>query len=220
MTEEHLADMQALPAAAPPVDENRLLALARGMMGNTAPPARRGRPPGSRNKPKDGSEPGPRDVGIDPEISETASTGARRRRTSTRSASSPVTPKQVADLMVSSHLMAAALVGPAAMITPEQGQQIGDALVPVLEDYGVVVASKVLHLVMLLAAVAMVEGPVAINVMTSMRERAKAAAAQRGSMTATGPVQQPTGASNNGNTQVYDAAAVARALGVELGQPA
>ena len=219
MTEEHLADMQAPPAPAAAVDENRLLALARGMMGNSPPPARRGRPPGSRNRPKDGSEPGPRDVGIDPEISETASTGTRRRRTTRPSASSPITPKQVADLMVSSHLMAAALVGPAAMITPEQGQQIGDALVPVLEDWGVVVASKALHIVMLVAALAMVEGPVAVNVMTSMRERAKAAAAQRGSMTASGPAQ-PMVVNNNGNGQAYDAAAVARALGVELGQPA
>lgn len=126
-------------------------------------PRRRGRPPGSRNKPKN--------VGV-PQYDEGTTLPTRGTRTR-RPRVQKLTPKQVADLALMGHQMAAASLGPKAAISEEQAEALGEAIVPVLEDYGVVLASKVVHLVVLITTLVMVEGPVVMGVMNDMQRQAQ-----------------------------------------------
>lgn len=133
-------------------------------------PKRRGRPPGSKNKPKD--IPTPEYV-----ADEIGSATLPQRRRGRRPVEK-LTPKQVADMVKMAHALAAANLGPKANISDTEAEALGEAIVPVLEDYGVRVASKIIHIVVLATTVAMVEGPVVLGIAKDMTERNRNAQAE------------------------------------------
>ena len=141
-------------------------------------PKRRGRPPGSRN----------RVTGAEPKNVEPLGPEPKRRGRppgSGRGKAVSVTPDDVSDVLMFTHEMLAAFLGPSARITEEQAKRIADRAVPVAEDFGVVVVGKVAHIALLLAAIVSVEAPVAIGVM--LQAQAQAQARKSGQMTVNAP---------------------------------
>ena len=161
------------------------------------PVRRRGRPPGSTNAPKN--------VGLPDDISNPLpKRGPGRPRKST---ANPLTKDQLSRLIFGTHEAAGAAISPAAKIDKEQADAIAEAMLPVFEDFGLVVAGKVAHLIMLIAVVGMVEVPVAIAVATDART--KMLEARNRTHTIGAPAVLAT-------VTPYD---IARQVGVEVGAP-
>jgi hypothetical protein len=222
-TEERLA----VPEGGETPDEAALMAKVREMFAGGTPAPRRG--PGRPRKTPPVVDPNaPLNVPVDPDIAHSAPTPGSRRRRSTKAPAQPVVPvtaAQVSNLLVSSHDMASIFLGAGVKITKEQGDMIGEALIPVLDDWGVVVAGKLVHLLVLVAAISMVEGSVAIRVISEAQTAAKAR--RSGTTTQRGPAQTPEeqaaspfGAPVSYLQPDYDPEAVARELGIEVGGPA
>lgn len=178
-------------------------------------PRRRGRPPGSRNKPKD-TEPL---QNVQPNIPEGAtgdvsSPAARKRARRKAQADEPVTAEQLADVISMAHTLAEGMIGPGAHINPEDAKKIAIAAVPVLDDWGVAVAGKVVHLVALVAAITVVEVPIGMRIMQTMAEQARINREGRGQMVMTAAT--PTPQAPVVNPQASEVAAM---TGVEVGLP-
>ena len=166
-------------------------------------PRRRGRPPGSKNRPKD-VQPG------DAAFAEDLPTRRRGRPPGQK-----LTPKQVADLALMAHTLAAGSLGPSVAISEEQAEALGDAIVPVLEDFGVRVASKVVHIVVLVTTLVMVEGPILVNV---ARDTQKRVAEQRVQAQTNASIPRPA-ASNGQVPTLQSPADIAQWRGIEVGAP-
>lgn len=115
---------------------------------------------------------------------EPASTTRRRRRaggsgepvalpSAGPSTKTELTGEHVASLIKMTHAVGSTVLGPAFSISDESAKAIGDAAMPVLEDFGVQVASRAVHLLMLVSTVAMIEGPIMMTVYMDMRARAE-----------------------------------------------
>lgn len=84
-----------------------------------------------------------------------------------------LTGEHVASLLKMTHAIGATVLGPTFSIPDESAKAIGDAALPVLEDFGIAVASRAVHLMMLVSTVAMIEGPIILTTMESMRRKAQ-----------------------------------------------
>lgn len=111
----------------------------------------------------------PREVGVD-----TDSLPVRRGRPRKVDPNKPVPPSQqeIANLLTMAHIVGSTVMGPEFMITKEQSDAIAKAAVPVIEDFGVAVAGKALHLLTLGAAIITIEGPILMKTVESMQRRA------------------------------------------------
>lgn len=89
------------------------------------------------------------------------------------SGTSALTGEHVASLLEMTHAIGATVLGPAFSIPHESAVKIGEAAMPVLEDFGVQVASRAVHLLMLVSTVFMIEGPIMAGVWMEMQARAQ-----------------------------------------------
>lgn len=167
-------------------------------------PRRRGRPPGSKNRPKD-VQPGDAAFADDLPV--------RRRG---RPPGQKLTPKQVSDLALMAHTLAAQSLGPSAAISEEQAEALGEAIVPVLEDFGVRVASKVVHLVVLVTTLAMVEGPVLVGVARDAQARVTQ---QRVQAQTNASVPRPPASNGQVAPNLQSPVDIAQWRGIEVGAP-
>lgn len=128
---------------------------------------RRGRPRGSTNAPKN--------VGLPDDISNPLPKRGPGSRGPRKSTATALTKDQLSRLIFGTHEAAGAAISPAAKIDKEQADAIAEVMLPVFEDFGLVVAGKVAHLIMLVAVIGMVEVPVAMAVATEARNQMLAA---------------------------------------------
>ncbi len=115
--------------------------------------------------------------------------------------------EHVAALLKMTHAVGATVLGPAFAISDESARAIGDAALPVLEDFGVAVASRAVHLLMLVSTVAMIEGPIMLTVYADMKNRAEM---QRAGLSTMAMSQGPA-------TTTDIASAISQATGVMVG---
>jgi len=122
--------------------------------------------------------------------------------------------EHVASLLKMTHAVGATVLGPAFSISDESARAIGDAALPVLEDFGVAVASRAVHLLMLVSTVAMIEGPIMLTVYADMKARAESQRSGFSTMAMGGGMHNafPEGADPD---EVVNA--VSRATGVMVG---
>ena len=119
--------------------------------------------------------------------------------------------KHIAGLLQMTHAVGSTVLGPSFTITEEQATAIGEAALPVLEDFGIQMASRAVHLMALLATVGMIEGPIMLNVWMDMKERAE----RQRSGTSTMSVGSP-----GRPTPLTDAEVIAQMTGVQVGPSA
>ena len=194
---------------------------------SASPPAtptrRRGRPPGSRNKPQNLSDvapAAPKNASL-PEAAFVEDSLPRRGRRPRKPVNN-LTPDQIADIILMAHTMGVTMIGPEAAIDPVAARRMADAMVPVMDDFGVQVAGKVVHVVVLVAALVAIEGPIALNVLQAQQRKA----AQRVPGTMRTPAVAPSSApgASNGQTSAAPTPDIARIIaaqtGLEVGAPA
>lgn len=154
---------------------------------------------------------GPRNVPID-----VAGEGLPVRGRRTRKATAePISKKSLADIIEGAHKTAGVMISDKAGIKREDAERIADAMAPVIEDYGIVLASKVVHLVALAAVVVAVEGPIVASVIMDQQDKARIARERRNQTTIEGIATAPP-SSNGTATRPVDLASI---LGVEAGGP-
>jgi hypothetical protein len=159
---------------------------------------------------------GPRSVGIDP-AGVDAALPRRTRRTAGRvPQAEPLKKEDISRLLTGAHSAAGAILGPKAKITKEQADEIAGAFVPVAEDFGIAVASKIVHIILLVAVVASVEGPVAWDVLTDIRAKQQAARARN--VTNVVAMPQPVNGQRT-ETNVEGTAGRISQFGTEIGTP-
>ena len=214
MTAEELsntADVFVIPDAAP---QTLSEAAAQAQAAVESLPRRRpGRPRGSRVI--DGKVVAPTNVDVNmPE-----GTGSRRRA-GTRKRSEPVSPQDIVDVLLFGHDAASMILGPAAKMSEEDAKKIAARAAVVAEDFGIEVAGRIAHVVLLLAATVSIEAPIIFRVM--LAQQAAAAARRSGQTTFTGGVvQEPTAEvpvvkSTGGSVDPNE---ISRILGIATGSP-
>lgn len=119
--------------------------------------------------------------------------------------------KHIAGLLQMTHAVGSTVLGPSFTITEEQATAIGEAAIPVLEDFGIQMASRAVHLMALLATVGMIEGPIMLNVWMDMKERAERQRSGVSTMTVGSPVKP---------APLTDAEVIAQMTGVQVGPAA
>lgn len=185
------------------------------------PIRRRGRPPGSRNKPRDLSdvEPAaPKNAPVADVAFAEESPLPRRGGRRPRKQASNITPDQIADIITMAHTMGEAMVGPEAHIDPVAARRMADAMVPVMDDFGVQVAGKIVHVAVLIAAIVTIEGPIAYNVLQA-QQRKVAQRAAPGTARMAAPSSAP-GTNGQAAPQPDIARIIAQQTGLEVGAPA
>lgn len=120
-----------------------------------------------------------------------------------------LTGEHVASLLKMTHAIGATVLGPSFAIPDESARAIGDAALPVLEDFGVAMASRAVHLMMLVSTVAMIEGPILLTVFNDMKTRAQ--------INRTGLSAMAMGGSAGPHNQYQDDEAIARAISMATG---
>lgn len=134
--------------------------------------------------------------------------------TATPSTTTALNGDHVAALLTMVHTVGSTVLGPSFSIPPESAKAIGDAALPVLEDFGVAVASRAVHLLMLVATITMVEGPIVLTVVNDMKMRAEMQRSGLSTMTMSGA---PFGTQRQEPTQDDIASAISMATGVMVG---
>lgn len=127
----------------------------------------------------------------------------------------PLKKEDISKLLVGAHAAAGAVLSPKARISKEDADQIAAAFVPVAEDFGIAVASKIVHVILLVATVAAVEGPIAWEVMIDMQEKRRAARARNVTQVVGGIAPTETGARTNNSS---DGTKISP-FGTEIGTP-
>lgn len=143
-------------------------------------------PPPPRQSPKAATPKAPKPANV---VDYEPVSSSRRRRRTGGSSSEPValptssgsnysttalTGEHVASIIKMTHAIGSTVLGPAFTIDDDSAKMIGDAAMPVLEDFGVQVASRAVHMLMLVSTVAMIEGPIMMGVWLEMKSRAEA----------------------------------------------
>lgn len=158
-------------------------------------------PPPPRNSPRDATPKAPKEA---IPASYEAATPRRRRRSSggndsattigipaaTPAIPTSLGPEHIASLLQMAHAVGSTVLGPSFLLDKQSAEAIGAAAIPVLDDFGVVVAGKIVHVMMLVATVGMIEGPIFAGVWLEMRRRAEARMPGATAMTAGAPVRQ------------------------------
>lgn len=153
---------------------------------------------------------GPRNVPIGEGLEDLPVRGRRTRKPTVE----PISKASLADIIVGAHGAAEVFISPKAGISRPDAERIADAMAPVVADYGIVLAAKVVHLIALMAVVVAVEGPIAANVIMDMQDKAKAARARQ--VNSTNP---PIGMAAGSVNATPEPVSISRILGVEAGPP-
>ena len=184
-------------------------------------------PPRAFDSPRQATPRAPKPVSI-PEY-EAEAPGRRRRRTAasnptpvTLPTASPSTTEalngdHIARLLGLVHMAGSTILGPEFAISQESAKEIGDAAMPVLEDFGVHAASRAIHLLMFVSTVAFIEGPIAFTAINAMRARANMRDTGMFSYNVGGPAPTNVGPMGSRFPDGDVAAAISQATGVQIG---
>ena len=178
-----------------------------------------GRPFGSKNVPKplaDTVPAGPKPASIDVPDTQLPRRRGRALGSRNRKPEANVTSEQLADMIIMGHTLAASMISPAAGISEKDAKKIGDAMIPVMEDFGIVVVGKVVHILALLAVIVVVEAPIVIGVVTSAQQQALARRSGQNLVTNT-VREEPMSSTTPGPAS--SVSFVSQQLGVETGAP-